>query len=173
MSEPFLGEVRLFSFNFAPRGWAFCRGQILAVAQNTTLFTLLGTTYGGDGRTSFALPNLQGYIPVGSGQGPGLSSYVLGQQGGSATVTLLTTNLAPHSHTLPAGTAATTPTPAANTFLGAGARGKTIYATTTDGTTMNPAFVNPAGGGQPHNNMMPYVAMNYCICLQGIFPTRN
>ncbi|WP_263385230.1 phage tail protein [Granulicella arctica] len=173
MSEPFIGEVRIFGFNFAPRNWAFCRGQLIAIAQNTALFSLLGTTYGGDGRTTFALPNLQGNIPVSSGQGPGLSPYSLGQQSGSTGVTLLTTSLPGHSHTLPAGAAATTPTPAANTFLGAGARGKTIYSTTTDGTTMNAAAVATAGGNQPHNNMMPYVAMNYCICLTGIFPSRN
>jgi microcystin-dependent protein len=173
MSQPFLGEVRVFGFNFAPRGWAFCRGQVMSVSQNTALFSLLGTNYGGNGTSTFALPNLQGNIPISSGQGPGLSTYTVGEQGGSAGVTLLSNQLPAHAHTLPAGAGASTATPAANTFLGAGQRGKTVYATATDGTTMNAASVAPAGGSQPHNNLMPYIAMNYCIALQGIFPSRN
>ena len=174
MSEPFLGEVRVFGFNYAPRGWAFCRGQIMSISQNTALFSLLGTFYGGDGRSNFALPNLQGNIPVSSGQGAGLASYSLGQAAGSVSVTLLTSNLPSHFHTLPAGGPANMTTPSSSTMIGGGGRGSLpIYSTNADGTNFNQGMVAVAGGNQPHNNMMPYVAMNFCICLQGIYPARN
>ncbi len=173
MSQPFVGEVRLFGFNFAPRGWALCRGQLLSISQNTALFSLIGTYYGGNGTSTFALPNLQGNIAVGQGQGIGLSNYTVGQIAGSATVTLLANQLPPHSHTLVAGTAATTPTPAANAYFGSAPRGRNAYATSSDGTRMAAASVATSGSSTPHNNMMPYLAMNYCISLQGIFPSRN
>ena len=173
MSAPFVGEVRAFGFPFAPRSWAFCRGQVMSISQNTALFSLLGTTYGGDGRSTFALPNLQGRITVSAGQSPGLASYTLGQAAGFPTVTLLSNNLPGHTHTLPTGANATIGTPASNTFLGSAVRGGHLYASTADGTTMSQQLAVPAGGNGPHNNMMPFLAMNYCICLQGIFPSRN
>ena len=133
MSEPFVGEVRIFGFTYAPRGWALCRGQLMSISQNTALFSLLGTYYGGDGRSTFALPNLQGNIPISSGQGPGLASYVLGQAGGTVSVTLSISNMPSHTHTLPAGGPASTSTPASNTMIAGGGKGSTaIYTATTD-----------------------------------------
>jgi microcystin-dependent protein len=178
MSEPFLGEIDIFAFNFAPAGWAFCQGQLLPISQNTALFSLLGTQYGGDGRSTFALPNLQGSIPNHAGQGPGLSIYVQGQTGGSATVTLSSNSIPAHTHTLPVTTAngrVNTPTTANVVGAVAGGRGgggASAYGTTTL-ANMAVQAGNTAGGGQAHNNMAPYLALNYCIALRGIFPSRN
>jgi microcystin-dependent protein len=168
MSEPFLGEVRIFPFNFSPRGWAFCNGQLLPINQNTALFSLLGTTYGGNGQTTFALPNLQGRTPIGFGQGPGLSSYQLGEGGGVETVTLTQQQLPPHTHPLMASSsAATTGTPGVTAALAT--PGVPIYA-----PAQNLVPMGPVGGpGQPHGNRQPYTVLNYCIALQGIFPSRN
>lgn len=176
MSSSFVGEIEIFGFNFAPQGWALCAGQLLPISQNTALFSLLGTQYGGDGKSTFGLPNLQGTIPVSQGQGPGLSLYDMGETGGAEAVTL-TLNLIPsHTHTLAASAATDgVGTPSSGSALGAAKRGGSdIYATTpTAGATMNTNIVGTVGGSQPHNNMMPYVTLNYCISLYGIFPARS
>ena len=169
MSEPFLGQISIFGFNFNPRGWAFCNGQILPIAQNTALFALLGITYGGNGQTTFALPNLQSRVPVHFGQGPGLSSYDLGQQAGNETVTLNQGEMPMHSHLASANNAAAT----ASRPAGAVPSGGGAYAASGDGTTMNPAFIGNTGGSQPHDNVQPYLALNFCIALEGIFPSRD
>jgi microcystin-dependent protein len=168
MSEPFLGEIRIFGFNFAPRGWAFCNGQILSIAQNTALFSLLGTTYGGNGQTTFALPNLQSRVPVHFGQGPGLSSYALGQQAGTESVTLLVTQLPQHNHTVGASTQSDiTGNPTGNVPAGGAS-----YDTTAN-AAMSSTMIGQTGGNQPHENLQPYLALNFCIALAGIFPSRN
>jgi microcystin-dependent protein len=166
VAEPFLGSIIIFGGNFAPRGWAFCAGQLLPINQNTALFSLLGTTYGGNGQTTFALPDLRGRAPIGFGQGPGLSNYDLGQQGGVENVTLTIPELAAHTHTQPASTAEETTNRPSNAFPAKGG----VYAGTSD-TTMGAG--GATGGGQPHENRQPYTAMNYIIALQGIFPSRN
>ena len=174
MSNPFVAEIRIFPFNFAPKGWAFCDGQILPLSQNTALFTLLGTTYGGDGKSNFALPNMQGNAPMHPGQGPGLSLHDLGETGGSDTVTLLESEIPSHSHGLMAeALAASSQTPGPTVGL---ARSRTIaiYSATTTGLVqMSDQTVAPAGGDQPHNNLMPYLTLNFCIALQGVYPPRT
>jgi len=175
MSLPFVAEIRMFPTNFAPNGWAFCNGQIISIAQNTALFSLLGTTYGGNGQTTFALPNLQGRMAVGTGQGPGLSNYVLGQTAGNSTHTLISTEMPVHTHTLGANNGdGTLPTPSANIPAGPGAdRDLYLYAPPGALTNMNSNAVAIAGGSQPHENMQPYLVVNYCIAMNGIFPARN
>ena len=172
MSTPFIGEIRLFPYNFAPRGWAFCNGQILPIAQNTALFSLLGTTYGGNGQTTFALPDLRGRVANGSGQGPGLQNYSLGQVAGEESVTLLTTQLPAHTHpfTPPCNTDDPSAGSPKNNFPAT--VGNPIYATTTN-ATMGAGTTGGSGGSQPHDNLQPYLTLNYCIALQGIFPSRN
>jgi microcystin-dependent protein len=174
MSDPFIGEIRLFGFNFAPTGWAQCNGQLLAIAQNTALFSILGVTYGGDGRTTFALPNLQGQAPLGEGQGPGLSSRTLGENGGQSTVTLINSEMPSHSHAAAAGTALGDQSNPTNSVwaTGAGGRGQNFYASGAD-VAMSSQAIGPAGGSQPHNNLPPYLALNFCIALQGVFPPRS
>ena len=167
--DPFVAEIRMFAGNFAPRGWATCDGQLLPIAQNTALFSLLGTTYGGDGRTNFALPNLQGRAPMQPGQGPGLSLRYLGEQGGQEAVTLQESQMPVHNHPLAAaGAAATTGTPAASVSLAQTSAGTSIYGPAADLQSLG----TPAGGSQPHNNMQPYLALTFIIALQGIFPPR-
>lgn len=182
MSEPFLGEIRMVGFNFAPRGWAFCQGQIMAIAQNTALFSLLGTTYGGNGQTTFGLPDLRGRSPVGTGQGPGLSTVTLGEVAGSENVSLLTTNMPMHNHATSvevAGVAATPTTvpSATNNVLGAsgGGQGQASIWSTTLATPVPIAGVvsGMAGGSQPFAIRNPYLGINFVIALQGIFPSRN
>ncbi|MDQ3898292.1 MAG: tail fiber protein [Actinomycetota bacterium] len=169
MSEPFLGEIMMFAGNFAPRGWAMCNGQILPIAQNTALFSILGTTYGGNGQTTFALPDLRGRVPMHFGQGPGLSARTLGEQGGEESVTLIQAQLPQHSHTANATSAdATSSKPDGAVPASGGA-----YAPASDGTTMSPGFITGGGGNQPHDNMQPYLAINFVIALEGIFPSRN
>jgi microcystin-dependent protein len=175
MADPFVAEIRIFPFNFAPTGWAFCDGQILPLSQNTALYSLLGTTYGGNGKTTFALPDLQGSAPVNAGQGPGLSSYALGEQTGVESVTLLQSEMPVHTHQMigqvdPADTQAPT-TSAVFTISSNGF----IYAGTPGNTLVNMAFqtIAPAGGSLPHNNMMNYLTLNFCIALQGVFPPRS
>jgi microcystin-dependent protein len=163
MSEPFLGEIRMFSFGFPPKGWALCNGQTLPIAQNQALFAILGTTYGGNGVTTFMLPNLQGSAPAHVG-----NSIVLGQKGGSAAVTLLSNQIG-HGHAVKASATATTNTAGGN-FPATSA--VNLYGTRTD-TAMNPATISPSGGGSGHNNMQPYLVVNYAIALSGIFPSRN
>lgn len=180
MADPFVAEVRIFPFNFAPSGWAFCNGQLLPLSQNTALFSLLGTTYGGDGKSTFALPNLQGSVPMHPGQGPGLSLHDLGEQGGSETVTLLVSEMPAHTHTqLAHGGDATTPNPNGQLLAkglwddGTAAGLVGAYSSQAPNTTMSPLALAPAGGSLPHNNMMPYLSLNFCIALQGVFPPRS
>jgi microcystin-dependent protein len=174
MSSPFLAEIRIFAGNFAPTGWATCDGQLLAISQNTALFSLLGTFYGGDGKSTFALPNLQGSAAVSQGQGPGLSSYVIGETTGSPTVTLLSTEIPSHLHTYTAGSGGrgNVQTVTGNVNGDAGFQ-TNIYATASDGTIMNPVMLTPTPASQPHQNMQPYLGLTFIIALQGIFPSRN
>lgn len=171
MSEPFIGEVRMAGFNFAPRGWAFCNGQVLSIAQNTALFSLLGTTYGGNGQTTFALPNLQGRLPMHTGQGPGLSNRVQGEQGGSANVTLLATEMPAHSHAL--ATAAVPADRATATGNRLAQPRDPVYRNAAPDGQLAGAAIGASGGSLPHNNLSPYLAVNFIIALQGIFPSRN
>jgi microcystin-dependent protein len=174
MSNPFVAEIRIFPFNFAPTGWAFCNGQLLPLSQNTALFSLLGTTYGGDGKSNFALPNLQGSAPMHPGQGPGLSLHDLGETGGSDTVTLLQTEMPLHSHSLMGDVStADVNTPGPTSSYSRSTPGSAYRNTTTSLTVMNFNAIAPAGGGQPHNNLMPYLTLNFCIALQGVFPPRT
>jgi microcystin-dependent protein len=176
MSDPFVAEIRIFPFNFAPKGWAFCNGQLLPISQNTALFSLLGTTYGGNGQTTFALPDLQGSVPLHPGQGPGLSLYDLGQVGGVETVTLLPSEMPAHAHTLSAHAAdvADVFNPG-TTVVPASAEGGFSYNQTANANLTPFAFqaLSLAGGDLPHNNMMPYLTLNFCIALQGVFPPRT
>jgi microcystin-dependent protein len=173
MADPFVAEIRIFPFNFAPRGWAMCNGQILPLSQNTALFSLLGTYYGGDGKSTFALPNLQGSVPLHPGQGQGLSTYYLGQSSGSETVTLLQTEIPVHTHVLRTSTSPANRTaPSGNSI--ARASGATPYiAPGGQTTTMAFEALGLAGGSQPHTNMQPFLTLNFCIALQGIFPPRS
>jgi microcystin-dependent protein len=175
--EGYIAEIRLFAGNFAPRNWAFCQGQILSIAQNTALFSLLGTTYGGNGQTTFALPDFRGRVAVGTGQGPGLPSTTLGEVAGEPTHTLIVTEMPAHNHPVNAYNAdvANIANPAGNS-LGVGTQaGNTVnmYRNTAPNVALNAATAGIAGSSQPHNNMQPYLGMNYVICLFGIFPSRN
>lgn len=174
MADPFVAEIRIFPFNFAPKGWAWCDGQLLPLSQNTALFSLLGTTYGGNGKSNFALPDLQGRAPMHPGQGPGLSLHDLGEQGGSETVTLLESEIPAHTHDARASAeAATAQAPNAQVTL-ARASGGSAYSTTPSSLAqMAPQTLAHAGGNQPHNNMMPYLTFYFCIALQGVFPPRG
>jgi len=173
MADPFVAEIRIFPFNFAPKGWAWCDGQLLPLSQNTALFSLLGTTYGGNGKSNFALPDLQGRAPMHPGQGPGLSLHDLGETGGSETVTLLESEIPSHSHGLIAqGAVGDTNLPAANAI--ARAIGATPYQPTGGAlVAMSDQSLAPAGGDQPHNNLQPYLTFYFCIALQGVFPPRT
>ena len=176
MADAYIAEIRMFGCNFAPRNWAYCNGQLLQIVQNTALFSILGTTYGGNGQTNFGLPNLQGKAANGQGQGPGLSSYQLGQTGGASSVTLLANQIAPHTHTAigdngdgiignsPVGHAWATPSVD---------RELNLYDTNGALVNMGATALANTGGSVPHNNMMPYQAVGFCICLFGIFPSRN
>jgi microcystin-dependent protein len=173
MSEPFIAEIRIFAGNFAPRSWAFCNGQLLPVAQNTALFSLVGTTYGGDGRTTFGLPNLQGRAPMHPGRGPGLTDRRLGQSSGVETVSVTEAQMASHSHTARGSeNTAVASAPANNYVARGGGRGVNSYlnADTSVGASKE---LLPTGGGQPHNNMQPYLAMYFIIALQGEYPSRS
>lgn len=178
MSNPFLGEVRMFGGNFAPRGWALCNGAQLSIAQNSALFSLLGTTYGGDGQTTFALPDLRGRLPIHQGSGAGLTARTMGETGGTETVTLATSQLPQHSHPLnastdpaslvgPDGGVPATPSGGATPFLYAVPGTSTLQPVTLAPT------VQPDGGGQPHSNMMPSLCVTFIIALEGVFPSRN
>ena len=172
--DPFVAEIRIFPFNFAPRGWAWCDGQLLPLSQNTALFSLLGTTYGGNGKSNFALPDLQGRAPMHPGQGPGLSLHDLGEASGSDTVSLLESEIPSHAHSLMAQAApADSPTPQA--AVTARVIGATPYRLP-GGAALKPMSefaILPIGGDQPHNNLMPYLTFYFCIALQGVFPPRT
>jgi microcystin-dependent protein len=173
MSLPFVAEIRILPYTFAPRGWASCDGQLLPISQNTALFSLLGTFYGGDGRTTFALPNLQGAAPMGSGQGPGLSERFVGESAGEDAVTLIDSEMPAHSHGLVVSTRPATEATPAGQYLAVGA-GVGMYDANTQPTQPLAAqAVSPAGGSLPHNNLQPYLTVQYCIALQGIYPPRG
>ena len=172
MSDPFIGEIRLFPYTFAPRGWALCHGQMLSISQNTALFALIGTIYGGDGRTTFALPDLRGRVVVSSGEGPGLSPYQVGEMGGAESVSLTESQMPAHNHQMAVNGPSSGAAKPTNRYLGRVSTG-TTYAGTSNGRTLHPAAITPAGGGQPHENRPPHLALNYCIALQGIFPSRD
>jgi microcystin-dependent protein len=173
--DPFVAEIRIFPFNFAPKGWAFCDGQILPLSQNTALFSLLGTVYGGDGKSTFALPNLQGSVPLHPGQGQGLSLYDLGQQSGTEFITLITSEMPLHTHNMMATVEDGTQGTLTQDITLASSVGGMLYQsnTTQNLVTMAPQSLPPAGGSLPHNNMMPYLTLNFCIALQGVFPPRT
>lgn len=172
MSSPFMGQITLYAFDFAPRGWAYCNGGLLPIQQNAALFSLLGTTYGGNGTTNFALPNLQGRVPVhsGSSQGPGLSFYPLGMQTGSENVTLLATQIPAHTHPVVASGNAPTQGGLSNALWATGATSP--YASPAN-AAMAAGALTAVGGSQPHPNIAPSLVLNCCIALQGIFPSRN
>lgn len=172
--DSYIGEIRLLPFNFAPVGWADCNGQLISIAENETLYTLLGTTYGGDGITTFGLPDLQGRVPLHNGSAPGLSPYVIGQKAGTESVTLLPNNLPAHTHPMFATTTvADAVTPSATVELGQ-VSGDTMYANaSTDTLPMNGPMVGGPGGNQPHENRMPTLTLRYCISLYGIFPSQS
>lgn len=171
MSEPFIGEVKLVGFNFAPIGYATCDGQLISIAQNTALFSILGTTYGGNGTTNFALPNFQSRAPMFWGQGPGLSPRTLGEVDGSSTVTLISTQIPAHTHLVSASSSAGSLTNPANSSFGSAGRGRSPYYASGVSSSMQPTSV--VGSNQPHENMQPYLAVLFIIALQGIFPSRN
>jgi len=174
MSDQFVAEIRIFPFNFAPTGWAFCDGQLMPISQNTALFALLGTTYGGDGKSTFALPNLQGSAPMQQGQGQGLTDRFLGEQSGVESVTLLVSEIPLHTHSMMASVEnATQGTLSPNITLASSVSGSLYQDNTNQNLVqMAPQALPPAGGGLPHNNMQPYLTLNFCIALQGIFPQR-
>jgi microcystin-dependent protein len=175
MSDQFLAEIRIFGCNFAPRGWALCNGQILPIAQNTALFSLIGTFYGGNGQTTFALPNLQGQAPMHQHQGSGLSNRTVGEQGGVQSVQLLQNEMPAHTHPVNASNGpANLQAPAPDRVLGRA--NNNVYLASTNPLNlvpMAPEALTPVGGGQPHNNMQPYLTVNFCIALEGIFPQRS
>jgi len=177
MSDPFVAEIRMFTGNFAPKGWAFCNGQLMPISQNTALFSLLGTTYGGDGKATFGLPDLQGSAPMQPGQGPGLSLHDIGESGGSQAVTLLQSEMPGHNHAANCvnSVAGNTTNPVlwAQTAGSGRQQGPPTYATAVPTVTMNPQAIGITGGGQPHNNMSPYLAVSFIIALQGVFPPRT
>ena len=177
MADPFVAEIRIFPFNFAPKGWAFCAGQLLPISQNTALFSLLGVTYGGDGKSTFALPDLQGNAAMHPGQGQGLSQRFLGEMSGTQAVTLIGTEMPVHAHGV--GRASTTagdatvPTNAVWAQSGAGRGAAALYIAGPATGKVNQFSLAPTGGGLPHNNMQPYLTCYFCIALQGVFPPRT
>ena len=168
MSEPFLSEIKIVSFNFAPKGWALCNGQFLPINQNQALFALLGTTYGGNGQTTFALPNLRGQVPISFGNG-----HNLGEAAGSTAVTINIQQLPTHLHALQASSATANTNAPDNTTLLGGSAPNDVYNGPASLSTLIPSSVTAVGGSQPHNNMMPYLVLNFIIALQGIFPSQN
>lgn len=179
MAEPFIGQIIMAGFNFPPRGYALCNGQLLAISQNTALFSLLGTQFGGNGQTTFGLPDLRGRVPIHQGQGPGLSTYTMGQQAGTENTTLLQNNLPPHSHNLnvTANAKGNSAIPT-NSYLGIGnvpSTGENLnnYNSAAPSATMNPGSITGGGSGVPFSNLQPYLCINFCIALEGIFPSRN
>lgn len=173
MADPFIAEIRMVPFNFAPKGWAFCDGQLLPLSQNTALFSLLGTTYGGNGKSNFALPDLQGRTPLQQGQGPGLSFYNMGEQGGYETISLLESEIPSHAHQVRAtATAGDQRTPVNHYPSAAAGRGTSLYKNNPS-SKISMLPLSPSGGDQPHNNRQPYLVLNFVIALQGVFPPRS
>jgi microcystin-dependent protein len=174
VADPFVAEIRIFPFNFAPKGWAWCDGQLLPLSQNTALFSLLGTTYGGNGKSNFALPDLQGRAPMHPGQGPGLSLHDLGETGGSETVTLLESEIPSHAHAIRANAEdpADLQAPSPSRVLARSGNGF-AYIAGPPNVSMAAEALAPAGGDQPHNNLQPYLTFYFCIALQGVFPPRT
>lgn len=180
MSSPFVAEIRMFACNFAPTGWAQCNGQLLPISQNTALFSLLGTFYGGDGKSTFALPNLQKSVAIGQGQGQGLSDRFIGEQGGSEFVTLITSEIPFHAHSITATTANATVTTSSGNQLAKAIKGNIqnqnqarFYSSAAPNNTLGPFATGITGSSLPHNNMMPYLVVVFCIALQGVFPPRS
>jgi microcystin-dependent protein len=173
MSDPFIAEIRIFGFNFAPVGWTTCSGQLMAISQNTALFSLLGTTYGGNGTSTFALPDLRSRIPIGVGQGAGLSQRVLGETAGEENVTLLNTELAAHTHPANCNSNMGNSYDPDGNVWSVDAGGNNEYGSGSVAGSMSPGALSLTGGGQPHANIQPSLAVNFCIALQGIFPSRN
>ncbi|QIA08488.1 phage tail protein [Draconibacterium halophilum] len=173
MSEPFIAEIRIFAGNFAPRGWSFCNGQLLPISQNTALFSLIGTTFGGDGRTTTALPNLQGRAPMHPGRGPGLTDRRLGQIGGTETVTLSSAQIPSHNHLAKVNSNGTgnSNLPEGNVFSNSNVPDASVFSGNTANTAV--ADLTTTGGGQAHNNMQPFIAVNYIIALTGLYPSRS
>jgi len=175
MSDPFVAEIRIFPFSFAPTGWAFCAGQLMPISQNTALFSLLGTTYGGDGKSTFALPDMQGNAPMQPGQGQGLSDRFLGEMSGVESITLLQSEIPFHTHTVNTHNvdAATLQNPGPTELLAKSSQGNAYQSNNNANLVMMaPQALALAGGGLPHNNMQPYLTLNFCIAMQGIFPAR-
>jgi len=171
MSSPFIGEIRMFGGNFAPAGWAFCNGQLMAISENDALFTLIGTTYGGDGQSTFGLPDLQGRLPMHMGTGPGLTTRTIGEMGGVESVTLTTNQIPVHTHVpLAVSTNGNQSTPQNGVWAGAP---DSRYSSGAPNLAMNPSLVGAAGGSQPHDNLMPFLAISFIISLFGVFPTQN
>jgi microcystin-dependent protein len=174
MSDPYVGEIRMFGGNFAPQGWSFCNGSLIAISQNDTLFNLIGTTYGGDGQNTFALPDLQGRVPVHVGQGQGLSSYVLGQKAGFETITLITAQLPAHSHVAAGSSTGNPASNPSNAVWGNNAiTNKSFGAGTSVDGNLNTSSLQMTGGSQPHDNMLPFLAISFIISLFGIYPTQS
>jgi microcystin-dependent protein len=174
MSSPLLGEIKMFAGNFAPQGWALCQGQLLAIAQNTALFSILGTTYGGNGTSTFALPDFRGRVPLSFGQGLGLQNYVLGEQIGAENVTLLSTQIPAHNHTVNAVASGGNQASPASGSLAIESTGTSLnYSSAATNSTMNPNMISGGGQNQPHSNIQPILCVNFIIALQGIFPSRN
>jgi microcystin-dependent protein len=174
MSNPFVAEIRIFPFNFAPKGWAFCDGQLLPISQNTALFSLLGTYYGGDGKSNFALPNVQGCVAIHTDQYSGGGQFPLGSTSGSDYVTLLQSEMPAHTHNVECDVLAVSSSQTSpGSHIPGNAQSKNIYSDQTSNANMNPAMISITGGSQPHNNLQPYVTLNYCIALQGVYPPRT
>jgi microcystin-dependent protein len=180
MASPFVAQITMFGFNFPPKGWALCQGQLLPISQNTALFSLLGTNFGGDGKSTFGLPNLQSLAAVNAGQGAGLSAYFIGEETGSSTVTLLQTELPSHPHTLMATTNQGTTASASGNQLAKAFGGSkqasytgNYLSTTAPATALSGFALTPTGGSQPHDNMQPYLTLSFCIAMQGVFPPRG
>lgn len=170
MSQPYIGQIKIFAGTFAPAGWVFCDGRLLAIAENSALFALIGTIYGGDGQVTFGVPDLRGRLALNQGQGPGLSNYVIGQALGSETVTLTQTQLPAHSHSVSGNSAAGGTTPSGSSWA---VGSLSAYGPSATLQGMNPAGVTFSGGSQPHSNMMPFLALNYILSLFGIFPPQS
>ncbi len=175
MAEPFIGQIIMTGFNFAPRGYATCDGQLLSIAQNTALFSLLGTTFGGDGQVTFGLPDLRGRVGIHQGQGPGLTNRTMGEASGTETVTLISSQMPMHNHLMATtNVSGALGTPNGNFIAASSAPGTAVmFRPTSDGSTLNPQSIGLAGGNQPHNNMQPYLVISFSIALEGIFPSRN